>query len=148
MLKGIGASGAAVMLPTAVSANCSHRKSAIARAESVHSGLSIEFADADASGVDADLVRVAISNTTPRAITLHRLSPGSIRVGEQSFNFNNQLAAGAVTIDADSTRYFWLSPSSHVDLPQAKNLASGNNVMVSVVRGESRASESHLGYFA
>lgn len=140
VLKSISAGGAVMLAP--VIAQATNDISQINAVDTVQfratdiNGLSIEFSDAGASNVHADLVRVSISNLNNKQVTLTKLSPGGVVVNGREYNLNSQLSRGAITVKPNSVHHLWLSPvrkgkDTH---PQLAHHARSGMVTVTVAR--------------
>jgi len=150
VLKGIGVTGAAAVFPNLASAGCFGKKHSSEQfAVSTESGrLSIEFADAGASNVDASMVRVSISNSSDKTVKLSKVSPGAITVKGEEYNLNNQLAYGPISIEPNSVRYVWLNPSKYgaVKGLRVDDNVKGEMIVVNVIRGEEQLRDTQLAH--
>jgi len=108
LLQGTGAVVAVTLVPAATAAACNKFTG-----KEPDSGLTVEVADAGVSHVDAELLRVSVSNQTKNDIQLSSITPGALNIDGQSYNLNSALGKGPLTIKPNTVRHFWLSPDSY-----------------------------------
>jgi len=87
-------------------------------------GVAIEFADAGASHVDSELVRVSVSNLNKQPVELRKLSPGRVHLNGKAYSLNARLASGPITVRGGGVYHVWLHPEKD---PQHETMESPDN---------------------
>lgn len=113
VLKGTGAVAVAALIPAASASASNKFADKLNNHKLKDSGLAVEVADAGVSHVDAELLRVSISNQSKDAVQLSNIAPAGLKIDGQSYNLNLALGKGPLTVKPNTVRHLWLSPDRY-----------------------------------